>query len=217
MRRGWLFVFVLAWTLPLTSLVPGPVAVAQAPEGHAGKEPQGGPQIFTPVRLDLGIWTLVVFLLLLYVLGKYAWKPMLEGLHNRERNLHGALEEARAARDDAHKLRDQFAQEMNKAHEKVRDILDEGRRDAERLTADIMAKARADIQAERDRLHRELQTARDQALQELWSQTAQLAALVSTKTIRRQLTPDDHRRFVDEALADLRRSGGDRHTGGTNV
>jgi F-type H+-transporting ATPase subunit b len=205
MRRGLLLVCVVL----MTFAVADPVGVAHAKGGHATKEEaKGGPQIFTPVRLDLGLWTLIVFLGLLYILGKFAWKPMLEGLHNREKAVHGALEEAKAAREDAAKLRDQFALEMNKAHEKVRDILDAGRRDAERTAAEIMAKSRADIQAERERLLRELQIAREQALQELWNQTAQLASLVSTKAIRRQLTPEDHRRFVDEALADLRQTAG---------
>jgi F-type H+-transporting ATPase subunit b len=88
----------------------------------------------------------------------------------------------------------------------VRQLLDEGRRAAQRQHDEMMAQARAEIQGERDRLHREINMARDQALQQLWAQAADLATLVSSKAIRRHLTPDDHRRLVDEALAELRQT-----------
>jgi F-type H+-transporting ATPase subunit b len=75
----------------------------------------------------------------------------------------------------------------------------------------MLAQAKADIQAERDRTRREIAGEKDRALKEIWDQTAQLATLVSAKAIRRELTPDDHRRLVDEALADLQKAGGEQH------
>lgn len=162
------------------------------------------------LKWDLGVWTLIVFLLLLLVLRKAAWKPMLEGLRNREESIRGAVEESHRARDEAQRLREQLQGEMNKAHEKVRDLLDEARRDAQQMTDDMVAKARGEIQSERERLHRDIGTARDQALQEIWNQTAQLATLVSAKAIRRELSHDDHRRLVDDALAELRQTGKER-------
>src|SRR5262245_4284521 len=167
------------------------------------------PPIFAPVRIDLAIWTLVVFLLLLFILTKYAWGPMLEALKKREENVRAAIEEAQRAREEAQRLRDQLQKELNSANEKVREILDEGRRDTQRVTEEMIAKARSEIQTERDRLRREIETARDQALQELWNQAAQLATLISAKAIRRELNPDDHRRLVDEALAELHGAAGD--------
>ncbi len=155
------------------------------------------------LKWDLSLWTLVVFGLLYFVLRKWAWKPMLEGLQKREENIRSAVEEAQRARDEAQRLRDQLQREVDKAHEKVRDILDQARRDAQHMTEEMVAKARAEIQADRDRLRREIETARDQALQDLWNRTAQLATMISAKAIRRQLTPEDHRRLVDEALAEL--------------
>jgi F-type H+-transporting ATPase subunit b len=208
MVRAWPAVLALLLALALVAAAPG-LARADTPPAKAGEK---SPPVLEP-RYDLGIWTIVTFVLLLLVLWKWAWGPMLEGLHNREKSIQGALDEARKSQEEAQKLREQFQAEMTKANEKVRDLLDEGRKDAERVTAEMMGKARADIQGERDRLQREMRSAHDQALQDLWAQAAQLASLVSTKAIRRELTPEDHRRFVDEALADLRRAGGnDRRT-----
>jgi F-type H+-transporting ATPase subunit b len=177
--------------------------------GH-GKEASHSaePPIFTPVRIDLGIWTLVVFLLLLFVLSKWAWGPMLEGLKRREENIRSAQEEAQRAREEAQRMREQFQAEINQANEKVRGMMDEARRDAQRASDEMLAKAKAEIQTERDRLHREIDLARDQALQQIWTQAAQLATQVSSKAIRRQLTPEDHRRLVDEALAELGQAKG---------
>jgi F-type H+-transporting ATPase subunit b len=156
------------------------------------------------ITWDLGLWTLVVFGLLYLFLRKLVWTPMLGGLKKREENIRSAVEDAQKARDEAQRLRDQLQREVDKAHEKVRDILDEGRRHAQQVTDEMIAKARTEIQTERDRLRREIEMARDQALQEIWKKTADLATMISAKVIRRQLSAEDHRRLVEEALTELK-------------
>src|SRR5947207_3979910 len=97
MRSGmWLPILLLV--LLVTGLCASPVGAAE--------DTAKGPQIFTPVRIDLGIWTLVVFGILFFILKGYAWKPMLEGLQKREENINAAFEEARKAREEAQQLRD---------------------------------------------------------------------------------------------------------------
>lgn len=156
--------------------------------------------------LDLTIWTWVVFLLLFFVLKKYAWGPMLAGLKQREDNIHQAMAEARKAREEAEHLRVQLKREMDQVNDKIRVMLEEAHRDGESTKTQLVASAEAEIQTERERALREIHTARDQALQDLWNRTADLAAMVSTKAIRRQLTADDHRQLVDEALTELRQA-----------
>ncbi len=154
-------------------------------------------------RFDLGIWTIVVFVILLVVLWKTAWGPMLEGLHKREETIRGSVEEARRTRDEMEQLRSRFKIEMDQAYAKIPEMMDEARREAQRLSDEMRAKATADIQAEKQRSRHELEVARDQALQELWTQAAQLATLISAKAIGRSLSEDDHRRLLDEALREL--------------
>jgi F-type H+-transporting ATPase subunit b len=216
MRHGRLFTFLLIAILTCSGLAASPAARADhgdkagAAKGQHDEEP-GGPQIFTPVRIDLAIWTLVVFLLLLFVLTKYAWNPMLGALQRREENIRGALDEAQRAREEAHKLREDLAQERAKIAEERQIALEEARRDGQQLRETMLSQGKAEIQSERDRLHREISTATDQALKKMWDQTAQLATQVSAKAIRRELSPDDHRRLVDEALVDLRNASATRH------
>jgi F-type H+-transporting ATPase subunit b len=176
-------------------------------EGHvhelALKETPGLAKIFS-LGADLGLWTLVVFGLLFYVLQKYAWPKMLSGLQKREESIHGAIEEAKKTRDEAHKLHEQLQGEMAQAQDKVRGIMDDARRNAEATTADMIAKARTEIQTERDRLHREIQSETDQALQSLWTRAADLATMISSKAIGKQLDGDSQRRLIDEALTEIR-------------
>jgi F-type H+-transporting ATPase subunit b len=207
MARRWLVPLALGFVLGL--IAPCLAGAAEAtPKGQAPTAEQHavpGHQI-----LDLAIWTSVVFVVLLFVLGRYAWRPMLEGLQKREQRIRAALEDAEAARAETQRVRAQLQAEMDRAAEKVREILDEARRDAQHATDDMLGKARVEIQKERERMHRDIRMARDQALQEIWSQTAQLATLISAKAIRRQLNSDDHRRLVDEAITELRQAGKER-------
>lgn len=170
-----------------------------------GKKP-GIEQQFGLTRWDLGIFTLVVFVLLLAILGKYAWGPMLSGLDAREAGLHKVHADAETARGEAQKALDEIKARLSKAHEEVRAMLDEARRDGQAVKDQLKADAAADIQSERARGLKEIEMARDQALQDIYKQSVQLASLLSTKAIKRELTPGDHSRLVDEALADLKQT-----------
>jgi F-type H+-transporting ATPase subunit b len=172
-------------------------------KSDAQAAPGGGLPPFLQPALDLTIWTIVVFLVLLFLLSKLAWKPMMEGLEKRERAIAAAVEESHRARAEAAQLRREIQEEHQKAAERIREALDEARRDAQRLKDEMIAQAKTEIQTERDRLYREIGIARDQALHDLWQQTAQLATLISSKAIRRSLTPEDHRALVDEALNEM--------------
>jgi F-type H+-transporting ATPase subunit b len=157
---------------------------------------------------DSGLWSLIIFLVLLYILYKTAWPRMLEGMHKREMSIRGAIEEAQAARAEALKLREQFQKEMDGAAAKVREVMDEARRDAQKLHDDELAKGRAEAKAEYERAVRDIELTRQQALQDIGRYAVDLAAVMSEKAIRRKVTADDHRAFVEEAMAELKQGRG---------
>lgn len=159
------------------------------------------------IQWELGLWTLVIFGLLFLILRRAAWGPMLEGLQKREHSILTAIEDARKARAEAQALHEEWNKRMAAADDKAREVFEDARRKAEQMTNEMVAKARSEIQGERDRLHREIETAKDQALQEIWNQTARLATDVSAKAIRRQITIEDQRRLIEEALAELNNRG----------
>jgi F-type H+-transporting ATPase subunit b len=156
---------------------------------------------------DLGLWTLVVFILLFLILRKLAWGPMLEGLHKREDAIRSAVEEAKLARAETEQLRAKFQKEMAEEFAKIPAIMDEARRDAAHMAEEMRAKAAADIQADRQRLRREIEMAKDQALQDIYHQGVQMATMMSAKVLGRHISEDDHRRLVDETLSELRSAG----------
>jgi F-type H+-transporting ATPase subunit b len=211
MRRSKLFPFALLALAALVWSAAAPAGARQAhpaagekakTEGESGDHPKAEHDS-SAIRIDLGIWTLVVFLLLFFILARYAWGPMLEGLRRREETIRGALDDARRTRDEAQRVRAELEQQLARANEQVRAILDEGHRAAERTQQDMISKARAEIQAEQERLHREVELARVQALQQIWAQAARLATRVASEAIRRRLGSDDQRQLVEEALAEL--------------
>jgi F-type H+-transporting ATPase subunit b len=220
MRRGWIMLLVVMAVLALSTRVawaapPEVEEGARPDQAHAGGHEGAGEKPTDPFApaLDLTVWTSVVFLVLLFVLWRLAWKPMLATLQKREDHIRTGLEEAERARAEAQRMREQFQAETRRAQEEVQRLMDQSRRDAQELRNTMLAEAKAETQKERERLHREIGTARDQALQQIWNQAATLAAAVSSKAIRRELSPDDHRRLVDEALAEMPRAQDGRRSG----
>jgi len=160
---------------------------------------------------DLGIWSLVVFLGLLFILSRVAWPKMLAGLQKREDTIRGALDEAEKSRGEAQALRASLQKDMDNAHLKVKELIDEAKRDAEATAADVLAKARADIATDRERLQREIRTETEQAMQSLWTRAADLATQASAKVLRRQLDGNTQRQLIDEALSELKAAGKNGH------
>src|SRR5688572_32547553 len=113
------------------------VALTTCPAVAAGDEKPG---VFAG-SMELAIWTLCVFLLLLFILTKFAWKPILEGLRRREEHIRAAVEEAKVARAETEKARAEFRAELAKAHEQIPMMMEEARRDALRLAEEMKAKS----------------------------------------------------------------------------
>jgi F-type H+-transporting ATPase subunit b len=216
MRQAFLILMLVVGTW---AILPGQVGAAPAEgekaAGHAGDgsndhgSGDGDRDIFGKAT-DLFIWSIVVFLLLLTILGKYAWPHMLEGLKKREENIRAAIEDAHKAREESQKLREQLQADRDKLREQERQIMEEANKRAQTAADEIVAKARSEITVERDRLRREIQLATDQALQQIWHQAAGLATEISSKAIQRQLSPDDHRRLVDDALREMKIKNGSK-------
>ena len=179
-----------------------------ATEGEMKADAHGeakGPLDFTGFkRYDLGIYTFIVFALLFLILGKFAWPHISEGLRKREAAILGAREEAAKAKADAEELRVKLQKDYAEAQDKIRAMLDEARRDSEALRVAEREAGAKDAQAERERAKREIQTEKEAVLQELYLQAVQLASMLSSKTIKRQMSADDHRRLLDESLSELR-------------
>jgi len=201
----------------IAALVCAALAVAAAPLHAADDKPEGGEHgghadakvVGVPKGLFVGaietsLWTIVVFVILFFVLRRFAWGPIVTGLNKREQSIAQDKRDADLARQEAASMRDKLSAEMARANAEIRAMLDKARADAQQTAAEELAKGKADLAAERDRLHRELGIAEDQVRKGIIDDAAKLATLISAKTIKKHLTEDDHRALVDEALREFR-------------
>jgi F-type H+-transporting ATPase subunit b len=170
--------------------------------GAASHEAEGQPNFLEP-QPSLAIWTVVVFIGLLLVLGRFAWKPLLAALHEREAHLESVLLDTERARNEAEALLAEHRRLMSEAQDKVRAMLDAARHESRVAADEITTKAQAEAEAARHRAERDIATARDQALVELWSRAADLAVSVAGKVLARDLGPDEHRRLIETATSEL--------------
>ncbi|MBI2808813.1 MAG: ATP synthase F0 subunit B [Planctomycetes bacterium] len=157
-------------------------------------------------RADTALWALVVFVGLFVILYRKAWPAVLDGLQKREETIRSSLEEAKKTRDEMAAIQAQFKKELAEAHQEIPRLMEEARKKGDELAAQKLAEATTKIQAEQERFRREMEIAKDQAIKELWEQSAKLATLISMKAIGRALTEDDHRRLLDEAMLEMSRS-----------
>ncbi|HWB12554.1 MAG TPA: F0F1 ATP synthase subunit B [Pirellulales bacterium] len=190
-------------------------AAEQGGEQHAGQEHAGehgaGHGVHfgqedvdldpSELKGDLAIFTFVVFLLLVAILGKFAWGPISVGLERREHRIADQIAAAERANAEAKQMLVQYEQKLASAQDEVRLIIDEARRDATHTQQEILTQARADAAAEMDRAKREVETAKDQALRELAETSAKLAVDLASKILRAQLDANQHAQLVAEALS----------------
>lgn len=166
----------------------------------------GGTKNVMEPDLVNSIVTLIVFGALLAVLYTFAWGPILQGLKARESAQFAAVEESKRARDEAVALRSQVQAELAKAADQVRALLDEARKDADALRVSEREAGVKDAAAERERAKREIEVAKDTALDEIYRTAVDLATTMSARTLGRQISADDHRKLLDESLAELKQS-----------
>lgn len=183
--------FSLAWCAPAYA--------EEAPHGG------GGADFMIPDKA-VAIATILVFVLLLVVLKKTAWGPILTGLKAREQGIRANIEGAEKANADAKALLGEYQQRLGKAAEEARAIVEEGRRDAESLKSRIVAEASAEAGRERERALRDIEIARQGALKDVYDQVAAVATDVAGRILGEHLDPTGHRRLVDDAVGAYERS-----------
>ena len=150
------------------------------------------------------IWHLVNFLILLFILQRFLYKPVLRMLDERSARIRDSMNQAEEARAEVARLRDDSKDILDAARRESQEILATANRNSER----ILSEARQQAQTEADRIveraRAELVRERDQAFAELRQQVADLAVMAAGHVIRRSLDDAAHRQLVQELIADGR-------------
>lgn len=170
---------------------------AASDHGSAGEHGAPNPVSLDP---DLAIVTALIFLVLLAVLGKFAWKPIVEALDHREHSLADQLAEAKRNQESARQLLADHEKRLAGAALEVKQMLDQAKSEAETQKVQILEAAQAAASAEKDRAVREIHAARNAALQDLANKSVDTAVDLAGKIVRRQLSNEDHAKLVGDAL-----------------
>jgi F-type H+-transporting ATPase subunit b len=154
-------------------------------------------------KLDLALWSLIVFLIFLFVLKKTAWGPMIQGLDKRESGIRAAIAEAEEGQRKSQALLADYEEKLRGAEQTVAEMVAEAKRDAERTSQDIVAKAQAEVESMRERAKEEIGRAKDSALAEVFESVNSRIALATEHVLGRAMSGDDQERLVEEALAEI--------------
>ena len=152
-------------------------------------------------------WTTLTFILLLVLLGKFAWKPLLAAVEARESGIRDAIDEAKRGREEAQRLVEEHRAMVNLARKERAEAVDAGRRDAERLKAEILDEARKQRDQLLKQAEAQIQAGIRQAKAELSGAAADLAIRAAGRLMQKNLDDPTQRKLVEDYLTELERIG----------
>ncbi|HEU4700137.1 MAG TPA: F0F1 ATP synthase subunit B [Gemmatimonadales bacterium] len=182
--------------LALLALTAATPAFAQEGAEHAAPNP------LTP-EFGLMFWTIVVFVLLLVILGKFAWPQILGAVEAREQALEAQLAQAQKDREEAAALLAEHKKLVADARGQAHQIVADAHALAERERAVAMEKLKEEQEAYLARARSEIQAERERAVQELRREAVELSLAAATKLVGARLDGDADRRIVTDYLASL--------------
>ena len=162
------------------------------------------------VQLDPGlyIWTIVVFLVLLGLLAKFAWKPLLEALEKRQESIRRSLDDAAKAKQELERLQVESQRILAEARGEAESIVARTREDANRLRDEMRQKAQQEAAniVKNAQKQIELETAR--ALQQIRHEAVELSVAIASKLLQRNVSKEDNERLIEETFKQLEATRG---------
>jgi len=156
------------------------------------------------VEPGLLIWTVITFVVLLAILWKAAWKPVVEALDARAEKVRGDIENADRSRQEAEKLLAQHKSMMDNAKNEAGKIISDSRVEAEKMKNEIIEKATVEAKDVSERAKKEIELAKDRALADIKAEVVTLSTEIAAKIINKNLNPDDQKALVEETLNKVR-------------
>ncbi len=158
------------------------------------------PQFDVHFFSSLIFWELLSFGILVWVLYKFAFPPILEALETRERKIRDSIEQADHNRIAAEQRLAEYEAKLKGAAQEAEAVVAEAKAKAQRLLEENEQRLRTDSERIQAETAREIERERRKALQDIRSEAADLALMVAEKVLARSLSDDDHRRLAQEAL-----------------
>jgi len=164
---------------------------------------EGGNGGLLDVNPGLMIWTVITFIVLLFVLKRVAWKPILTALDKRENDIKESLAQAEKAKDEAKQILEENQANLAKAEEESKKIIEQSRAYAESLKEQLMRESKEQAKKIVDEASSEIQRKKDAAFEELKGQIAEIAVGAAEKIIRESLDAQKSKQVIDKYLNDV--------------
>jgi F-type H+-transporting ATPase subunit b len=165
-----------------------------------------------PPPTNSGDWghaiaALVIFGVLLAILGRFGWKPLLAQLRRREESIAEALRTSQQREAEAQELLKFYRTRMERAEADAAEVVGRGRREAAEARENALGAAREEATKIAAQTRQDIAAAKEAALRELRVAAAELAVDLAERVLGKSLTDTDHAQLVDESLAEIRRQG----------
>jgi F-type H+-transporting ATPase subunit b len=142
------------------------------------------------------ITTLIVFLALVVVLGKFAWGPISKGLQEREDKIRNDIKNAEESRIKAEATMKQYQQQLASAEAQVRELLNKAQHEAEKISTNVKMKAQQDAEEIKEKATKDIDVAKNAAVREVYETAATLSTSIAEKIIKRSLSAEDQSDLV---------------------
>lgn len=169
-------------------------------------ESHGGSSAPNPlVQLDPGlfIWTILTFLVLFLVLAKFAWKPLLTALKNREDQIKTALQNAEQAKDELDKITIKSKAITDEARLEAKVILSEAKASSDKIKQEMLSKATEEADKIRAEAESKIKVEKDKAVDEIKTKVVDLTLTISEKIIKKNISSKENRNLIEESLKGL--------------
>ena len=173
---------------------------------HESQESHGGSSAPNPlVQLDPGlfIWTILTFLVLFLVLAKFAWRPLLTALKNREDQIKAALQNAEQAKDELDKITIKSKAITDEARLEAKVILSEAKASSDKIKQEMLSKATEEADKIRAEAESKIKVEKDKAVDEIKTKVVDLTFTISEKIIKKNISSKENRNLIEESLKGL--------------
>jgi F-type H+-transporting ATPase subunit b len=151
----------------------------------------------------LFIWTIITFLVLLGLLRRFAWRPLLTALEGRQAAIRKALDDAKHAQQELERVEQEATQIVKSARVEAESIVSRSRADAERLREEVRQKARAEAEGIIKTAEQQIQLETSRVLEQIRHEVVDLSLLVASRLIQRNLSREDNERLISETLGQI--------------
>ena len=151
----------------------------------------------------LYIWTIATFLVLLGLLARFAWRPLLDALEQRQEVIRKSLDDARQARQELEQVKTEAAKLLSEARVEAGEIVSRTRTDAARFADEMKVKARADADALVKHAERQIDMQTTRAMESIRREAVDLSVAIASKILRRDISKEDNERLIQDTLKEM--------------